>query len=70
MRKFLHIIFGKPKYYYDPRLGKGEGDDALYMTTIYKYWMGKRRPVVAYADKDPLKVMDMVRFYVDYVNKK
>lgn len=69
MRKIIYFFLGKPKYYYDPKMGDGfrKGE---YLITIYRYWLGKQRPVVAYADKNPLKVITQVRFYVDYVNNK
>lgn len=70
MKKILYKIFGKPTYFYNPMLGKGEGENAFYTVDIYKYWMGKSTIIKCYADKNPLKVMAMARFFVNYVNQK
>ena len=70
MKKLLYMIFGKPTYFYNPKMGRGEGEDALYTVDVYKHWMGKSTLIRCYADKDPIKVMAMARFFVDYVNQK
>lgn len=69
MNKILYWLFGKPQYYYDPKLkgGFGKGE---YLITIYRYWMGKRKPVVSYADTDPTRLLKKVRKNVEYRNEK
>lgn len=69
MRKILYLLFGKPQYYYNPALTKGEGEDAMYMVTAFEYWMGKRRPITAFAGKNPIKILTKVRSYVDRMNQ-
>ena len=57
-------------YYYNPRMEKGKGENALYAIDVYKYGRTKKKPVITYVDKNPKKLMKMVRAYVDCMNKK
>ena len=68
MNKILYWLFGKPQYYYDPEL-KGGFRKGEYLITIYRYWMGKRKPVVSYADTDPTRLLKKVRKNVEYRNE-
>jgi len=67
MKKLFHMIFEKPTFFYDPLMKKGEGRNALYSVTIYKYHRGKSKPIMTYADKKPLKVMKSVQEYIKSV---
>ena len=52
-------------YYYNPRMERGTGENALYTIDVYKYGRTKRKPVMTYADRNPKKLMKRVRTYVD-----
>lgn len=69
MRKILYLLFGKPQYYYNPTLTKGEGEKPMYMVTACKYWRGKKRPIQAFAGRNPIKILEKVRRYVDRMNQ-
>ena len=62
--------FKNAYYYYNPRMERGMGENALYTIDVYKYGRTKRRPVRTYADRNPKKLMRRVRTYVDIMNKK
>lgn len=69
MRKILYWLFGKPQYYYNPTLTKGEGEKPMYMVTACEYWRGKNRPIQAFAGRNPIKILEKVRRYVDRKNQ-
>ena len=62
--------FKNAYYYYNPRMEKGMGENALYTIDVYKYGRTKRKPVITCADRNPKKLMRRVRTYVDIMNKK
>ena len=45
MKKILYWLFGKPQYYYNPMLTKGEGENPMYMVTVCEYWRGQKKPI-------------------------
>ena len=57
-------------YYYNPRMERGMGENTLYAIDVYKYGRTKRKPDCTYVDRNPKKLMKMVRKYVDYMNSK
>jgi len=67
MKSILHRLFGKPTYFYNPRVEKGEGEFALYSVTIYKYWRRKSTPIITYADSKATKVLSAVHTYLEYM---
>jgi hypothetical protein len=69
MRKILYWIFGKPQYYYNPVLTKGEGEKPMYMVSVCEYWRGKKKPVKAFAGRNPVRILTRVREYVDSMNQ-
>ena len=69
MRKILYLLFGKPQYYYNPTLTKCEGEKPMYMVTACEYWRGKKRPIQAFAGRNPIKILEKVRRYVDRKNQ-
>ena len=70
MKRILYKIFGKPTYFYNPMLGRGEGGYgvAMYSVDIYKHWMGKSTLIRCYADTNPIRVLSAVHSFMEYVN--